>query len=127
MHKEWLKKNPQKRPKESVIRKQVSHYYQGGTLCEKTQKHREVEVKLKCLENSQSMSTVSIYLLEPQTCKYVLGVESPFICDFLQKTDNDGLLPKSSSDNGIKQSQKVEGQFVGNAIVEDIEVRFEND
>ena len=39
-------------------------------------KPRHVEVKLKC-KKSESASAVSIYLLEPKTCEYVLGVESP--------------------------------------------------
>ena len=33
-------------------------------------------MKLKC-KKSESASAVSIYLLEPKTCEYVLGVESP--------------------------------------------------
>ena len=31
---------------------------------------------MKC-KKSESASAVSIYLLEPKTCEYVLGVESP--------------------------------------------------
>ena len=47
-----------------------------------TGKPRHVEVKLKC-KKSESPSAVSIYLLEPKTCEYVLGVESPLVCDIL--------------------------------------------
>lgn len=39
-----------------------------------------------------SPSSVSLFLLEPKTCEYVLGVESPLICDILEYADENGLL-----------------------------------
>lgn len=35
---------------------------------------------------------MSLYLLEPKTCEYILGVESPIICDILHLVDQDGLI-----------------------------------
>ena len=54
-----------------------------------------MEVKLKC-KKSDSPSAVSIYLLEPKTCEYVLGVESPLVCDILSTADEYGLMKISS-------------------------------
>ncbi|KAH9644119.1 hypothetical protein HF086_015449, partial [Spodoptera exigua] len=73
-------------------RTSVSHFYSNGDVCDKTGKPRQTEVKLKCLENSSSPAQVSLYLLEPRTCHYILGVESPLICDILPLADNTGLI-----------------------------------
>lgn len=35
-----------------------------------------------------SQSSVSLYLLEPVSCDYVLGVESPLICEILEHADD---------------------------------------
>lgn len=61
-----------------------------------------MEVKLKCKEISQSenqqqsfshsMNAVSLYLLEPQPCEYVLGVEAPFLCPLIEAADANGLI-----------------------------------
>lgn len=72
-------------------RKHVSHFYSNGDICDVTQKPRQLEVKLKC-KRSDSPSTVSLYLLEPRTCEYVLGIESPLVCDIIHLADNDGLM-----------------------------------
>jgi endoplasmic reticulum lectin 1 len=90
-HKQWLAENPHKRPKPLGQRKQVSHFYSSGSFCEKANKPRQVEVKLKCLEESSS-SAISLYLLEPRVCEYLLGVESTVICDLLPFADEDGML-----------------------------------
>merc|ERR1712156_148686 len=94
-HKEWIDQNPNKRPKPVETRKHVSHFYSGGDICDITGKPRHVEVKLKC-KKSDSPSAVSIYLLEPKTCEYVLGVESPLVCDILASADEYGLMKVSS-------------------------------
>lgn len=50
-------------------------------------------MKLKCVEShTASPSSVSLFLVEPKTCEYVLGVESPLICDILEYADENGLL-----------------------------------
>lgn len=91
LHLQWLKENPSKRPKPLASRKHVSHFYSNGDICDVTQKPRQLEVKLKC-KRSDSPSTVSLYLLEPRTCEYVLGIESPLVCDIIHLADNDGLM-----------------------------------
>lgn len=121
-HKDWIKINSHKRPKAKGSRTQLTHFYQRGSLCDKTGKKRQTEVKLKCLENSASPSTVSLYLLEPQTCHYILGVESPLICDILNKANDDGLVPKEEM--GFEDESPAE-YIVGEAVIDD--VRFEND
>lgn len=50
------------------------------------------QVKLKCLEGSSSPGAVALYLLEPKTCEYILGVESPLICNILPEADDNGLV-----------------------------------
>lgn len=91
-HLKWIENNPKKRPKILSQRTQLSHLYSGGTVCDKTGKPRQTEVKLKCMENAPSLNTVSLYLLEPKYCEYILGVESPLICDILARADENGLV-----------------------------------
>ncbi|XP_026732359.1 endoplasmic reticulum lectin 1 isoform X1 [Trichoplusia ni] len=91
-HIEWIKDNKGKAPKPIEYRTSVSHFYSNGDICDKTGKPRQTEVKLKCLENSSSPAQVSLYLLEPRTCHYILGVESPLICDILPLADDNGLI-----------------------------------
>lgn len=97
-HLDWLQKNPHKRPKPSHQRTQLSHLYSGGSICDKTGKPRQTEVKLKCLENAASVNAVSLYLLEPRFCEYILGVESPLICDILARADENGLVASNNDD-----------------------------
>lgn len=75
--------------------KLVSHYYGHGDTCDLTGKPRQVIVKLKCKE-SESPHAVTVYMLEPQTCQYILGVESPVICRILDTADEYGLLSLTS-------------------------------
>lgn len=91
-HLDWIKENRGKAPKPKDQRTSISHFYSGGDICDKTNKPRQTEVKLKCLENSSSPAQVSLYLLEPRTCHYILGVESPLICDILPLADENGLI-----------------------------------
>lgn len=98
-HKEWIKENPQKRPKKNGLRTQITHFYQGGSTCDETGEKRQTEVQLKCLENSTSMSKVSLFLMEPKTCNYILGVESPIICEIIEKADDYGLIIRKSVDD----------------------------
>ncbi|XP_053612554.1 endoplasmic reticulum lectin 1 isoform X2 [Plodia interpunctella] len=91
-HLRWLRDNRGKAPKPVEYRTSVSHLYSGGDMCDKTGQPRQTEVKLKCLENASSTAQVSLYLLEPRTCHYILGVESPLICDILPLADENGLI-----------------------------------
>ncbi|XP_006825768.1 endoplasmic reticulum lectin 1-like [Saccoglossus kowalevskii] len=85
-HREWFKKVKKTRGLKSVYL-----YYGHGDICDMTGKPRNVQVKLKCKE-SKSPNAVSIYLVEPATCEYILGVESPLICKLLDTADEDGVL-----------------------------------
>lgn len=98
-HIDWAKKNVARsyQLKEDGVQKVklVSHFYGHGDVCDLTGKPRQVTVKLKCKE-SESPHAVTVYMLEPQTCQYVLGVESPVICRVLDTADEHGLLSISS-------------------------------
>ncbi|KAF7662422.1 hypothetical protein LDENG_00235990 [Lucifuga dentata] len=98
-HIEWAKKNVARsyQLKEDGVQKVklVSHLYGHGDLCDLTGKPRQVIVKLKCKE-SESPHAVTVYMLEPQTCQYILGVESPVICRILDTADEYGFLSISS-------------------------------
>lgn len=80
------------------------------------------QVKLKCLESGSSPGAVALYLLEPKTCEYILGVESPLICNILSQADDNGLvnIPEMddladevtvSSEDDKDQSHEVTGDF----------------
>ncbi|XP_050668715.1 endoplasmic reticulum lectin 1 isoform X1 [Leptidea sinapis] len=97
-HLNWIKDNRGKAPKPIEERKSVSHFYSNGDVCDETGKPRQTEVKLKCLENSSSPAQVSLYLLEPRTCNYILGVESPLICKILPLADENGLIQMNHED-----------------------------
>ncbi|KAI5633904.1 glucosidase II beta subunit-like protein domain-containing protein [Phthorimaea operculella] len=114
-HLEWIKENKGKAPKSVESRTSISHFYSGGDICDKTNKPRQTEVKLKCLENSSSPAQVSLYLLEPRTCHYILGVESPLICEILPLADENGLI-KSGRPLLVRQD-----------AVEDVKVEDEAD
>ncbi|XP_056147805.1 endoplasmic reticulum lectin 1 isoform X2 [Lampris incognitus] len=98
-HLDWAKKNVARsyQLKDDGVQKVklVSHFYGHGDLCDLTGKPRQVIVKLKCKE-SESPHAVTVYMLEPQTCQYILGVESPVICRILDTADEQGLLSVSS-------------------------------
>lgn len=91
-HEAWLKNNPSKKPRPAGHRKHISLFYSGGDVCDLTGKQRFVEVKLKCLQNTNQPHAVTIYLVEPAPCEYTLGVESPLFCDILDRADDDGLF-----------------------------------
>jgi len=98
-HLKWIQEHTSKKPKPVERRKFVSHFYSDGDFCELSGEPRHVEVKLKCKE-ADSPSVVSLYLLEPKTCQYVLGVESPLVCDILGHADsNTGLMPEGLLDS----------------------------
>jgi endoplasmic reticulum lectin 1 len=118
IHKEFLQSHPEKRPKPVGQRKQIVHFYSGGSTCDKTGQQRQTEVILKCLENAPSRTTVSLYLLEPKVCSYILGIESPLICDILDKVNEDAVVPKSTESSG-ETAEEVK--------LDSMEIRFQND
>ncbi|XP_069464330.1 endoplasmic reticulum lectin 1 [Ambystoma mexicanum] len=94
-HMDWAKKNVARSfqikedGKQTV--KMVSHFYGNGDVCDLNEKPRQVIVKLKCKE-SDSPHAVTVYMLEPHSCQYILGVESPVICKILDTADENGFL-----------------------------------
>jgi endoplasmic reticulum lectin 1 len=91
-HIAWLNKNPKKRPAGNIRDRQfVSLYYTDGDMCEATKTRRVVEVKLRCPKNSDKSHATSMYLVEPETCSYVMGVESSLFCNLIDYTDEYGI------------------------------------
>uniref|UniRef100_A0A8C5EC47 Endoplasmic reticulum lectin n=1 Tax=Gouania willdenowi TaxID=441366 RepID=A0A8C5EC47_GOUWI len=108
-HIDWAKKNIARsyQLKDDGVEKVklVSHFYGHGDLCDLTGKPRQVVVKLKCKE-SESPHAVTIYMLEPQTCQYVLVVESPVICKILDTADEYGFLSLSDRERMTAAAHK---------------------
>jgi len=120
-HLAWLEEHQAKRPKPVEARKQVSHFYSNGEICDLTGKPRQIEVKMKC-KPADSPSTVSLYLLEPRTCEYVLGVESPLVCDLLSHADSQtGIFPTDLVDT-LNDEKDIDGlKIVREGVVKEIE------
>ncbi|XP_071745467.1 endoplasmic reticulum lectin 1 [Lepeophtheirus salmonis] len=110
-HLNWITTHPGKKPRK-VGRKFVSHFYTDGDFCEDSGTKRHVEVKLKCKKTGSS-SSVTIYLLEPATCEYVLGVESPLVCDLLHLADDETGLMTFNRDDFLHENDKFdEGEII---------------
>lgn len=88
-HVAWLDKHPERKP--SRTPRYLTHFYGSGDTCDLTQKPRTVEVLLKCGQAKGNVDSVSLYLLEPRTCEYILGVESAIVCSFMDKVDEYAL------------------------------------
>lgn len=77
-----------------------------------------LQVRLKCVRNpGGSQSSVSLFLLEPKTCEYILGVESPMICDIIKKADIDyGLIDDNNAFNvgPTEMSNQQETETIAN-------------
>lgn len=83
--------NPDKRPQEQSS--SIWHHYEKGSKCDRTGLPREVDVKLTCSGlGSMNPTAVSMYLLEPKTCQYILVFESPMVCMLMGYTDEYGLI-----------------------------------
>ncbi|XP_069117827.1 endoplasmic reticulum lectin 1-like [Argopecten irradians] len=91
-HLEWLTNHPSKRPTEIGKRKSLHYLYVDGEVCDITGKKRLAEVRLKCVPNPGQPHSVSIYLMEPKTCEYILGIESPLFCSILDRADENGII-----------------------------------
>ncbi|CAD6999733.1 unnamed protein product [Ceratitis capitata] len=103
-HRQWLDRNLDKMPKRGGYSTALWHHYDRGSVCERTGSEREVDVKLMCTPVSSSTSAVSIYLLEPKTCQYILVVESPIVCDLMQLADEYGLVHKETIQQMIEKN-----------------------
>uniref|UniRef100_A0A8C5L1B6 Endoplasmic reticulum lectin n=1 Tax=Jaculus jaculus TaxID=51337 RepID=A0A8C5L1B6_JACJA len=81
-HIEWAKKNTAR----------AYHLQDDGTQSNFLKcKTMTVTKKIK-LRESDSPHAVTVYMLEPHSCQYILGVESPVICKILDTADENGLL-----------------------------------
>lgn len=118
-HKQWLRDNPQKRPNSKTsARNQLTHFYQSGSICDKTGEKRQTEVQLKCMENSSSLTKVSLFLMEPKVCQYILGVESPLICEIIGKANEDGLVSPAVLGNILDERNAKDGSSATTAADE---------
>lgn len=95
-HVTWIEEHSERKPKKGKAPKFVTHFYSGGDFCDATKKPRAVEVRLRCKDVKGSPDSVSLYLLEPRTCEYILGVESPIICSLFHNLDEHGLQQVTS-------------------------------
>ncbi|KAH8409400.1 hypothetical protein KR222_002585, partial [Zaprionus bogoriensis] len=96
LHRQWVSANPDKGARRPGFTSSIWHHYEHGTHCDRTGLPREVDVKLTCTPVITSGTAVSMYLLEPKTCQYILVVESPIICDLMQYADENGLVKPES-------------------------------
>uniref|UniRef100_A0A8D8X9J6 Endoplasmic reticulum lectin 1 n=1 Tax=Cacopsylla melanoneura TaxID=428564 RepID=A0A8D8X9J6_9HEMI len=87
-HKQWVKDHPYKLPQPLEKATYVSYFYSKGDKCDPTGKPREVEVKLKCVSSAE----MSVSLIEPFICRYVLQVESFMFCELLPYADEFGIF-----------------------------------
>lgn len=91
-HWDWIQKHAHKKPsKNKDERWAVSLNYSNGLTCEGVNKKRFVEVRLMCPKPSANVHAVSIFLIEPLTCEYLLGIESPWFCDLIKNAGADGI------------------------------------
>lgn len=93
-HRQWVQTNPDKRPQKQSS--SIWHHYEKGSRCDRTGLPREVDVKLTCSGlGSMNPTAVSMYLLEPKTCQYILVFESPMVCMLMGYTDEYGLIDEA--------------------------------
>ncbi|KAK0426006.1 hypothetical protein QR680_009499 [Steinernema hermaphroditum] len=73
---------------------------------------RSVEVRMRCRPNAGNLD-ISLFLLEPSTCQYVLGVDSPLLCSEMQTADDFGLM---SMDRKRSIEETVENDVVKDEV-----------
>ncbi|CAF0889850.1 unnamed protein product [Brachionus calyciflorus] len=94
-HLNWINARPAKRPIEKKSERIYSSLlYSEGSKCDETNKNRFVEVKFKCIKNKSQAGAISLYLVEPTMCEYLLAIESAWLCDYIESVDQNGLLNK---------------------------------
>ena len=45
----------------------------------------------RCIKTKEKSHAVSLYLVEPSVCDYLLGIESPWLCDHIENVDTNGF------------------------------------
>ncbi|XP_068150605.1 endoplasmic reticulum lectin 1 [Drosophila tropicalis] len=116
-HRQWVNLNPDKGSRRPAIPSSIWHHYEKGTHCDQTDAPREVDVKLTCTQVTTSGTTVSMYLLEPKTCQYILVVESPTICDLMQYADVYGLVTPDSLQKVLAGDKKISPSSPSSSVV----------
>ena len=55
----------------------------------------------RCIRTKEKSHAVSLYLVEPSVCDYLLGIESPWLCDHIENVDMNGFpgSQKEKNDN----------------------------
>ncbi|KAF1769655.1 hypothetical protein GCK72_001472 [Caenorhabditis remanei] len=106
VHKEWVKLDPKNR---GAIEgpdqiHQIRHIYSKGDICDETQAHRDVEVRIRCATADHSALSFSMHLTEPKTCQYVLTIDSERFCEPLQYADEFGLIEIAPVDGSHSRS-----------------------
>lgn len=102
-HRQWLQMNPEKRSKPQSL--SIWHHYEKGSKCDRTGLPREVDVELTCGSlGSMNPTAVSMYLLEPKTCQYILVFESPLVCMLMGYTDDSGLIEDAKLQKLLQES-----------------------
>lgn len=43
-------------------------------------------------DRTRKSHAIALYLLEPNTCEYVLAIESPLLCALIETADDNGLV-----------------------------------
>lgn len=43
--------------------------------------------KIRCVKASEKSHAISLYLIEPATCEYLVSIESTWLCDYIEKYD----------------------------------------
>eukprot|EP00049_Salpingoeca_infusionum_P026966 m.29315 g.29315 ORF g.29315 m.29315 type:complete len:485 (-) comp9150_c0_seq1:1225-2679(-) len=86
-HREWYRHT---QPDEGRT-KDMTLLYTGGDFCDAIGATRQVQVKLRC-STTMPEGQVSLQLAERVTCKYVLTLRSPAVCELLDSADQDGVL-----------------------------------
>lgn len=83
-----------------------------------------MQVRYKCVKGRKNEESVALYLLEPKTCKYILTIESPLLCELINgPMDEYGIfsIKPRSYINSDKSSSSSKTQFEDETkqIVED--------
>ncbi|KJH44583.1 glucosidase II beta subunit-like protein [Dictyocaulus viviparus] len=110
IHKAWVDDDKIHRSPKKIKNQitQVSHLYSKGDICHELNAHsnsnftyqipggkdhisRSVEVRLKC-KTAGSPLAISLSLVEPNLCQYILMIESERFCEPLQYADEYGHI-----------------------------------
>lgn len=84
-------------------------------------------MRYKCIKGRYNEDSVALYLLEPKTCKYILTIESPSLCDLINGPidDNGIFIIEPHSDIKNEKISSLKTQFdddnTGNHFEENVQ------